>query len=362
MLYKKDWEEVKAIYEDWWERKLDRPLIQVKLSKDKDARVDSWAFLRYYPNVDEALNRVLAQTAKIVFLMDAYPNVVINLGPGSLSAYLGADLKFDGRVETAWFNGKLTLDEVAAVDFNPNNEWWRYTCSAYEAARIRCKDKAVVSFTDLLDPVTVTAQLRGNYPTNFLKDMFFDGQKLKRALERVQDMFFRYFEESCRMIKVSENGYSTWAGIWSRKKHFVLQCDTIVYLSPKMFRNFIYNLVVEECEYFDRTIWHLDGPLELKHLDDLLNIPDLDCIQWVPGEGNPDCGADCWIKLYKKIQDKGKLIQMPYVPPEKVAHVLGEISSKGVALTTSFVTKEEMEKFAKDVEEKFGFYISLPVE
>ena len=91
----------------------------------------------------------------------------------------------------------------------------------------------------------------------------------------------------------------------------------MVYLSPRMFREFIFPLILEECEYFNRTIRHLDGPLELPPLDSLLTIEDLDCSQWIPGAGNPDSGEECWVPLYRKIQDKGKLLQI-FVPPEKV--------------------------------------------
>ncbi len=356
MLYKEDWNNIKGIFEDWWERKLGRPLIQFISPKDEDyTPVDSWAFLRYYPDVNMALDRILKQFSKTEFFMEAYPNVWINLGPGVLSAYLGAELRFDERVNTAWFQGNFSLDEIREVDFNPDNNWWKYTCLAYEASKVKCKEKAIISFTDLLDPVTVTGQLRGDYPTRILKDMFFEKHRLKRALDRIHDLFFKYYEELCELMSVSENGYSTWADIWSYKKHFVLQCDTIVYLSPRMFREFVYPLIVEECEYFDRTIWHLDGPLELNHLNDLLNIPDLDCIQWIPGEGNPDCGSDCWIPLYKKIQEKGKLIQIPYIPPEKVEYILRRISPKGVAIKTTFRTKKDADNFARKIKDFIPF-------
>ena len=354
MLYKEDWAEAKKIFEEWWEGTLDRPLIQVTAPRDRWIPVvDSWAFLRYYPDVDKAVDQLLRQFSNVIFGKEAYPNVWVNLGPGSLSAYLGGELKFDGRVNTSWFRGDFSLDELERMEFDPDNEWWRYTCQAYEAATKRCEGKAVVAFTDLLDAVTVAAQLRGDFPTVLLKDMFLKGDQVRKALERVHELFFRYYDESCRMINTAENGYSTWAGIWSRKKHFTLQCDFVVYLSPKMFREFIYPLIIEECRYFDRTIWHLDGPLELPHLDDLLSIPELDCIQWIPGEGNPDPGETCWVPIYRKIQEKEKLIQM-FVPPQKVMRILGEISPKGVAVNTTCGTRREMEELISRIEEKYA--------
>lgn len=354
MLYKKDWDEVKKVFEEWWDGTLSRPLIQVYSPKERTfAFIDTWVFLRFYPDVDKAMDELMLQFSRMEFGKEAYPNVWVNLGPGSLSAYLGGELKFDGRINTSWFLGNFSLDDLGEAEFDPSNEWWSYTCRAYETATKKCEGKAVVAFTDLLDAVTVTGQLRGEFPTNLLKDMFLSKHKLKKVLERIHELFFRYYDESCKLIGVSKKGYSTWAGLWSQKKHFTLQCDVIVYLSPKMFKEFIHPLIIEECQYFDRTIWHLDGPLELKHLDNLLGIDELDCIQWIPGEGNPDGGEECWVPLYRKIQEEGKKIQI-YAPPEKVIHILRRISPKDVAITAVCRTNDERIKLTNEIEKEFG--------
>lgn len=353
MLYKDDWEEAKEIFEDWWNKDLNRPLIQIfapRYTEQVDA--DSWVFLRYHPDVEKALDELFRQFSKILYVKEAYPNVWVNLGPGSLSAYLGAEIKYDGKAKTAWFQGDLALKEIEDLEFDPENEWWRYTVKSTEIARERCKGKAVVSFTDLLDAVTVLGQLRGNYPTTLLRDMFTESDMLIKAIDNVHDILLRCYEELCRVISVSENGYSTWAGLWSEKRHFVLQCDTIVYLSPKLFDEFAYPYIIKECKSFERTLWHLDGPLELNHLDKLLNIPELDAIQWIPGEGNPDGGDDQWLPLYRKVQAKEKLLQL-YVPPEKVMHILNRISPKGTAINTVCTTKREMTKLLNEFQYRY---------
>ena len=108
MLYKRDWEETRKAFEEWWDGVLDRPLIQIVYPRDEGTpEIDSWAFLRYYPDVEEALDRLFQQFSRIVFKKEAYPNVWVNLGPGSLAAYLGAEIKFDPRVNTSWFLGGL---------------------------------------------------------------------------------------------------------------------------------------------------------------------------------------------------------------------------------------------------------------
>jgi len=185
-----------------------------------------------------------------------------------------------------------------------------------------------------------------------LKDIFLEKERVKRVFERIHSLLFKYYEESCSLIQVQENGYSTWAGLWSAKKHFTLQCDFIVYLSPRMFRELVYPLILEECKEFDRTIWHLDGPLELKHLDDLLSIRELDCIQWIPGAGNPDSGEECRVPLYRKIQNKGKLLQL-FVPPKKVMRILDRINHERVAISTTCANITEARNLIKEIEERF---------
>jgi len=102
---------------------LDRPLIQVLYPKNEGTlEMDSWAFLRYYPNVKEASNRIFRQFSKIVFRKEAYPNVWVNLSPGSLAAYLGAEIKFDPKVNTSWFLGDFSLRELEDKEFDPDNK------------------------------------------------------------------------------------------------------------------------------------------------------------------------------------------------------------------------------------------------
>jgi len=354
VLYKEDWDEVKSVFEDWWNGDLDRPIIQVLAPKNAwMVQSDSWGFLRYYPDIERAFRKLFHQFSKTMFGKEAYPNVFVNLGPGSLSACLGAELKFDAKVGTAWFNGDFPLLQIQDMKLNPESKWWRYTIDCTETATRRSKDKAIVSFTDLLDVVTIVGQLRGNYPTNLLKDMFVNQKRLVRALDNIHEIWLQCYEELCKVIDISENGYSTWAGLWSRRPHLVLQCDTVVYLSPKLFERFAYPYIIDECRYIERTIWHLDGPLELHHLDKLLDIPELDGIQWIPGEGNPDGGEERWLPLYKKIQGKGKLLQVG-VPPQKVMHLLDEISPKGVAISTTCRTNEEGKRMIKEFESKYG--------
>lgn len=51
-------------------------------------------------------------------------------------------------------------------------------------------------------------------------------------------------------------------------------------------------------------MYHLDGPGELKHLDDILAIPGLKALQWIPGGQNPP--SSTYPEVYEKTVAAGK--------------------------------------------------------
>ncbi len=83
------------------------------------------------------------------------------------------------------------------------------------------------------------------------------------------------------------------------------------------------------CKRLPRSIYHLDGIGQIRHLDLLLTIPELDGVQWVPGDGKPDCAN--WPDLYRKIHAAGKKMQVfngGFAAIEAVIEQVG--SAKGI--------------------------------
>jgi 5-methyltetrahydrofolate--homocysteine methyltransferase len=174
------------------------------------------------------------------------------------------------------------------------------------------------------------------------------------VLNHLHKIWFNCFEKFSNIIDTDFYGFSNWATLWSRRKSFILQCDFSVYLSPKLFSEFILPLVEEECRFFERSFWHLDGPLELPHLDKLLSLSELNGIQWIPGAGNPDPGESCWVPLYRRIQEAGKLLQITGIPISKIIPILSQISSKGVFIQASTSSLETAETLLGKMSEKYS--------
>ena len=66
--------------------------------------------------------------------------------------------------------------------------------------------------------------------------------------------------------------------------------------------------LLAELDWLPASMYHLDGPGALRHLDRLLQMDKLKGVQWVYGAGQPS--ARYWLDVLKKIQAAGKNIQV----------------------------------------------------
>ena len=141
-------------------------------------------------------------------------------------------------------------------------------------------------------------------------------------------------------------GYINHFSIWSEKPMTDLQCDFSVFISPEDFKRFFFPFIEEQAHMVDRTIYHLDGPDSLKHLDNLLLLPELDGFQWVPGAGSAPMSE--WLELLQKIQDAGKKLLI-ICEKDEVEKIVKGLKPEGILIETSCGSKSEAEKLLLDV-------------
>jgi len=103
--------------------------------------------------------------------------------------------------------------------------------------------------------------------------------------------------------------------------------------------------------HLDNVSYHLDGPDAVKHLDIILDIPEIDAIQWVPGVPRQGTGSAIpWILMLRKVQKKKK---SPYIyasEPRRVERLISELSPEGLLICTSCDSEEEARCLVKKVE------------
>ncbi|AEE96722.1 hypothetical protein [Mahella australiensis] len=350
MLYKQDWGNVKKAYEAWWNKDLDYPLLQVTSPKEgtRYTSYNGWEFLQYKCCPEKALDIFEESCQHIYFGAEAFPNIWMNLGPGSLASYFTGFLKFDRENNTAWFESPRSWEKVEALEFKEDNEWWKYTKYITELSAKRGKDKFIVGTTDIGGVLDVLSSFRG--AQNLLVDLIEEPNMIFDMSEKILEAWFKVYSDLYNITEKYQDGTSAWMGIWCPKRWYPLQCDFSAMISPKMFERFVAPYLRKQCEWLDYSIYHLDGPGEIPHLDILLDIPELTGIQWVPGDGNYQCDSPEWFPMYKKILAKNKLLVLQsFDNKDNIPNVLREVGGKGILFSTWFDNEINAERFIEKI-------------
>jgi 5-methyltetrahydrofolate--homocysteine methyltransferase len=147
------------------------------------------------------------------------------------------------------------------------------------------------------------------HPDRLCMDLYDAPEQVKEGCAQARAMYAEIYEMIYAAGGMSrETGTIGWLPLWCEGKTAVVQCDFSVFLGNKMWREFILPGIAEEFAYLDHGFYHLDGKQQLIHLDDLLAVPGLDGVQWVPGAGQPEMYSLCWRDILKKILVAGKKV------------------------------------------------------
>jgi hypothetical protein len=330
MLYKPDWERTQQKFIEFWNKENhDRPLITISGLKDgyipkkitaPEKFEDRWTNIEY---VIESSRESFAST---FFGGEAFPNLWPNLGPDIFGAILGDKIAFGEN--TSWSLHTMGgWENAKKFEFNPENKWWKKIKQMTEAVVEDANGNYLVGITDLHPGADGLVSLRG--PENLSMDLFDNPDEVKKAIFELSDVFKTVFDELYNITTKKQRGTSNWLGVWHPEKFYVTSCDFIGMLSSSMFMEFIEPELLSELDWMDASIFHLDGPSALRHLDALLEIPKLNGVQWCYGAGQPT--ARFQIEVLKKIQNAGKLIHIS-VEPADLDTLLEQLKPEGLII------------------------------
>ena len=348
MLYTEDWGKVCERFSAWWENDLDRPLIQVTAARKGHSFTPwwNWGFAKEPDSPKKIIDQFEEWCAKVFFGGDAYPDLWINLGPGILATYIGAEARFRPDSETVWFETPKDWDELKDLRFDPANKWWQRTKNITSISSQRSEGRFMAGITDLGGILDIAASLRGSQ--TLIVDLLRYPQDVKSLCSKILEVWHTCYEELYSILRGNSRGNSAWMGLWAPRRWYPIQCDFSAMLSPRLFREFALPLIREQCERLDYTIYHLDGPGEIPHLDSLLKIPELSGIQWVPGAGNSPVESSEWFHLYRIIQESGKLLVLQGIPRERAIPLLTKLKPRDLLISTHCLTEEDARNLLKE--------------
>lgn len=278
-------------------------------------------------------------------LADMLPVANTQLGPGSLAAILGG--VFEGGEDTIWIHPDPNYTDD--IKFDPNHPNYILHKDLLRACKRKAQGHYYVGMPDLMEGMDVLAALKGT--DKVLLDTVMQPEVLERQLQLINDIYFQVFDELYDIIREGDEMAFCYFSSWAPGKMSKLQSDISTMISVDDYRRFVQPFIREQCQKIDYTLYHLDGVGAMHHLDALLEIKELNAIQWTPGVGEPQGGSPKWYDLYKKILAGGKSIMACWVTLDELRPLLDNIGGNGVHLEMDFHNEREVEQAMRIVEE-----------
>ncbi len=334
---KPDYEEVLKRYEAWWHADVaDRPLTIMHFAKPPSERIPTpqkktWRSERErWLDFDYTIAAASANTANYVFFADTLPVVFPNLGPDVFASFYGCPLEFGAN--TSWSEPILKdwrPETLARLRPDQNNFYFKKILEFTDAMIEAGRGRFIVGYTDLHPGADALAAFRD--PQQLCLDLIEHPNEVKALCDRVTEDFLEIFDVYHERLRAAGMPSTTWLSVIGNGRVHVPSNDFSCMISREMFQEFFLPGLARECRHMARNIYHLDGPQAIRHMDAILDIPNLHAIQWVPGSGREDWKQ--WIPLFQKIQAAGKAFDIS-LPAHELDLFFSLFKPRGVRLIT----------------------------
>lgn len=261
---------------------------------------EKWHDLEY--RTEEQVDRLQGT----IFLGDSLPVAWPNMGPEIFSAWCGCGYNYGER--TTWSEPCINdWDRDKGKGFlDRNNPLLKKTIEYTDMLIEASEGRFIVGLTDFHPGGDHLAALRN--PQELCFDMIENPEHVRKKLDDSYPEYFEMYDLFYEKLRNAGMPATSWTPLAFDEKFYIPSNDFSCMISKRTFDDIFLPGIERECRFLDKSIYHLDGPGALHHLDSLLEIKELDAIQWVFGAGNE--GFAKWIPVYRKILDSGKAVQV----------------------------------------------------
>jgi len=283
--------------------------------------------LAYWTDGELILKRNLSWFKNTYYGGDALPILIHDLGPAGHAGYFeGVTPRFEN---TVWFDSEIRKHED--IIFDPNSFLYKKTIELAKLYSSVAKGNFIVSMPDTVGIADVLSHLLK--PEVFLIDMLDTPDVVKKSMLSIQAVWEKVYTEVFEIVKANNYGGSSvgWLGTWAPGILGQLQCDLSVMISPSLFEELILQELQTQAKWLNHSIYHLDGWQQIKHLDYILSVKEIDAIQWTNVAGQP--GPLHYIPVLKRIQKAGKNLII-HIDSTDIPVLMDQLSSRGLYLLT----------------------------
>jgi len=309
-------ERIRQRFSQWWERKNDQyPLVHIvskkNLIKFKDNLKEfheinnNSQLMDRFINADVVYKREMILEEMFSYMGDAFHYINMNLGPGSMAAYLKSQPGFSDT--TVWYHEVpcRNIDELSNISHLESTNWWGIHLNEMMKLKKLVGDFLPIAIPDIVENLDIVSAIRG--PQNLCYDLYDNPEGVKRIVNIVDDAYFYYYDEFYNLLKMEdESSVYTAFNIWGTGKTAKIQCDFSAMISCEQFDEFVIPSIKKQTKKLNNVLYHLDGKDAIRHIDSIVSVEEINAINWTPGDGQDDGGSEIWFPLYDKVINANK--------------------------------------------------------
>jgi len=327
--YCPDFPTIARRFDAWWAHDmLDRPVFMARVNTRPERPVTRRMNLLHDPELwFRAKRRDMEQ---IRCVGDAIPYLRVEMPV--LSGMMRADVAYNIETDTAWTSPTI------------NDDWsnlpaWRWRDDDAQLnlmrklTRLVSKDAAgryLVMTGGVGMGGDALQGMRGS--KELCIDLIEQPEKVRSAIDAYYPLWVRLLGEFYEIATSEGAGIIQNVGVWSCRPYITPQCDFSFMIGPRHFQDIFLPEIARQAATVARAAFHLDGPGVANHIDAILQIPDIQAIQWVPGAGMESTLS--YVPMLQMIQRRGRSLQV-VCPADDVLPICDALRPEGLCLSVS---------------------------
>ena len=349
-----DWDMAEKRLEAFWSREIiDRPCIQIYAPAPPEDCADAPSaptddYEKLWNDPETVYRNYRAGYMRQRFLGEAlpvyYPNWV------GVPQMLGSNVQYDR--DTIWV--RPTVDTILDIDpdsLRVDHPLVTKLIEKLDYLAMKTAGDAFIGLPPMANAGDHLAMTCGY--ANLCMDLIENTDAVMAAERKIKDLWISLYDRVYETINRHQQGSCGWLPAWHPRRSALLECDFCAMISPQMFDMYL-PLLLERASHCERSIYHLDGPGALTHLDTLLAQKEIDAIQWEPGVACKNILE--YLPVMQKIQAAGKGLYVagPRYSPEAMLALLRNLRPEGLIIPVSVQSLDEGERLLDTVTKMFA--------
>ncbi len=278
------------------------------------------------------------------FNAETFPIYMPNLGPNVFASFHGGDMTFEDT--TTWYHEIIhNYDtDLSKINFSKDGAYFKKIIELTEVALQKCGNKFLVGYTDLHPGLDCALAWRGT--NDLCMDLVLDPDNAQKLFNLATEHFVEVYNIYDDLLKEHNMPSCTWMNIpVPNGRMHIPSADFSFMISPDDFEKYGLPILKEEIKTMTHNVFHVDGLGVANHIDTILSVPEVQCIQWVQGMAD-DYPIMQHLDFIKYVQSKNRGIIVD-LAKEDLDGYMEKMSPKNTFLWVATESDEEEQAIMK---------------